>query len=326
MLFISKERLLELYTPITMDSDIAKMFGVHPSTITRARQKYGIPTHPITDATRQRLSLVSKAHCRHTEYQIERIREVKAKRDAMHWVRYIWDEESIAKLRRLYYEDEYTIKQIAKIFGVAPRTVFKVMKQHQFNVIYGTIRGVVKRERREQRKLDFPKVSELYQQGYARADIALKIGHGVTYVKQCLLENGIELRKISETRRLQYKNHIKQPHVVPSGSKHPAWRGGRFIRGKYFIVYAPEQCALHGTKQKYILEHILIWEKYYGRLLPKGWIIHHLNGICTDNRIENLEAMPSHKHFFVLKSMARRIQELEKQLSMVSMKTELSTL
>ena len=43
------------------------------------------------------------------------------------------------------------------------------------------------------------------------------------------------------------------------------------------------------------LEHRYIWEQTYGPI-PKGWVIHHINGVKSDNRRENLIALSRHKH------------------------------
>ncbi len=43
-------------------------------------------------------------------------------------------------------------------------------------------------------------------------------------------------------------------------------------------------------------EHVLIWEAFHKQEVPKGWVVHHKNEIRTDNRIENLEAMPRGDH------------------------------
>lgn len=43
------------------------------------------------------------------------------------------------------------------------------------------------------------------------------------------------------------------------------------------------------------LEHRAVWQRHNG-WLPKGWIVHHINEVKTDNRIENLIGMPSELH------------------------------
>lgn len=46
---------------------------------------------------------------------------------------------------------------------------------------------------------------------------------------------------------------------------------------------------------KNIREHRLVWEKNNGKI-PEGCDVHHLNGIKTDNRIENLELIKHGEH------------------------------
>lgn len=44
------------------------------------------------------------------------------------------------------------------------------------------------------------------------------------------------------------------------------------------------------------LLHRVLYEEYHGVKIPDGYHIHHLNGIKTDNRKENLVMMSSHDH------------------------------
>ena len=92
---------------------------------------------------------------------------------------------------------------------------------------------------------------------------------------------------------------------------HPKWKGGRQESGGYIHIYMPDYPQ---SRNGYIAEHILIWEQAHGKPLPKGWVIHHLNGIKTDNRISNLVALPKYQHNAILAAKAKRIQELEAML------------
>lgn len=70
------------------------------------------------------------------------------------------------------------------------------------------------------------------------------------------------------------------------GEGHPLYKGGTIRDGYKIISY----------KLKPVREHRLIMSNHIGRNLKKNEVVHHINGIKTDNRIENLTLMTFKTH------------------------------
>ena len=92
------------------------------------------------------------------------------------------------------------------------------------------------------------------------------------------------------------------------------WKGGIRYHHGYRFVYNPSHHRSDGT---YVAEHILVWEKAHNKPLPKGYVIHHLNGTKDDNRPENLIALHTQKHFHVLRKKSERITTLEARITLL---------
>lgn len=98
-------------------------------------------------------------------------------------------------------------------------------------------------------------------------------------------------KKISKSMKKWHKNNPGffkgQIRLAIAGKNHPRWKGGRNINDKgYVLKFFPNHPF--ATKAGYIREHRLIMEKCIGCYLKKQEIVHHINGIKTDNRIKNL--------------------------------------
>lgn len=88
--------------------------------------------------------------------------------------------------------------------------------------------------------------------------------------------------------RPKSKEHIEKISGV-NGSN---WKGGRTVSSGYILI--KNRNHPNAQKNGYIYEHRLVMEKHLGRYLNKNEEIHHLNGIKSDNRLENLVLFQSH--------------------------------
>lgn len=110
------------------------------------------------------------------------------------------------------------------------------------------------------------------------------------------------------------------PH--PFGPRACHWKGGRYLNNGYVLVYiAPDNFFYSmGTKKAnrvagaYILEHRLVMAEYLKRCLLPWEVVHHKNGVKTDNRIENLKLL-SASRYHVPDTLAKvKIARLERRI------------
>jgi hypothetical protein len=78
---------------------------------------------------------------------------------------------------------------------------------------------------------------------------------------------------------------------VSSGVHNGNYKGGRYVNIQgYVCIWNP---TVHS---RYELEHRAIMEIHLQRKLTKNEDVHHINGIKTDNRVENLQVMSISDH------------------------------
>jgi len=146
--------------------------------------------------------------------------------------------------------------------------------------------------------LDIELVKIMYKSGMTQKEVAEKLGVQQKAIWRCMKNNGIKSRSCAV--RNQY------------GNKNSYWKGGKTLSDKGYVLI---KCHEHPRAKQcggYVMEHVLIMEKYLGRYL--NWfgpghsdteIVHHINGNKTDNRIENLKLVTFKEHMEIHNAMRK---------------------
>ena len=123
--------------------------------------------------------------------------------------------------------------------------------------------------------------------------VANILGISLSSVYRYLRKFGIETRDsrkgfLGHTHTEATREKISKARKIPGmGHKKKSLDG-------YIMVYFPGHPK--SSKIGYIMEHILKMEKLIGRHLKDDEVVHHINGVKTDNRYGNLMLMKREEH------------------------------
>lgn len=110
---------------------------------------------------------------------------------------------------------------------------------------------------------------------FSQVQVAARFGRSQTVVSGILVAAGISIRGNKA-----------------SGSRHSNWKGGRtkHMSGYWSVnIHKDDPYACMRSETGYVLEHRLVMAKSLGRPLYRHETVHHINGVRTDNRLENLQ-------------------------------------
>ena len=102
------------------------------------------------------------------------------------------------------------------------------------------------------------------------------------------------------------------------GPKNARWKGRYLTRGYVMIALEtlpPDEQArfasmAHATSGRYVQEHRLVMARHLGRPLTVKEVVHHRNGVKSDNRIENLELHDEATHKQEHQAIVRELRQL----------------
>lgn len=128
-------------------------------------------------------------------------------------------------------------------------------------------------------------------------DIGYKKGNNKYFwqaCRECAKERWVALRKGEPVYTRCQDCAQKETARGQRGKQRYRSKGGRVLDGSGYIrrslsFYTTPFQSMMPKSQCYILEHRLVMAEYLGRSLTLDEIVHHKNGIRTDNRLENLE-------------------------------------
>lgn len=112
-----------------------------------------------------------------------------------------------------------------------------------------------------------------------------------------------------------------------TGEQNPRWKGGvRTDKDGYRYLSVPPEhpfiemagrVFIHGKYRYSIVEHRLVMAEHLGRPLLPWELVHHLNGIKGDNRIQNLELLQFKKEHLPSMSVQRLVGDLQARVMLL---------
>lgn len=141
-----------------------------------------------------------------------------------------------------------SIKKCAETLGVAISTMKRILKRNGIEL------------RVQKKDIDYDSMVDMYNSGTQIRDIAEHFNVSKSYIQNKLKERGIDI-SIKYSRRIT------------------TYAG-------YIMILKPDHpyCDSKG----YVREHRLVMEEHLGRYLEPTEVVHHINHVRDDNRIENL--------------------------------------
>lgn len=166
---------------------------------------------------------------------------------------------------------------IAESVGINRKTVTTIVRRNGGAVLsQGAASG--RRPWREFTADEVSAMTDLWQSGRSQTYIALQFNTAQVVVSRVLRAAGIAA--------LEHRSGNR------TGARHSWWKGGVVSApGGYLAELVDPSDSMSPMRRRdgYALQHRLVMARNLGRPLTRHETVHHINGIRTDNRPENLQ-------------------------------------
>lgn len=183
-------------------------------------------------------------------------------------------------------------------------------KRDQWEWIGGKIQTAIPKTAKL--KISKQQVIELYLAGKTEAEIAKELGCAVSTISGRLRRSGIDTRSsrdypVTDAQRQARRINLSggsQPTETSIARQRATCRA-RYADNElglkeyrswngYIRCYFPEHPA--AAADGCVAKHRLVMERALGRLLEPDEVVHHINHVRDDNRLENLQIMTREAH------------------------------
>jgi transposase len=175
------------------------------------------------------------------------------------------------------YNELKSMKKVAERFGVSKKLIMDYMNK------FGLKRNPQKIP------LNVSEIARLFRNGKPIKELAQKYSVSEKTIKSRLWEQGIQTDTYHKGYTIKHNGYV--------------------------LIYKPEHPR--ADKRGYIPEHTLVMEQDIGRYLKPNEVVHHINGIKNDNRIENLKLMTAFQHKSLHSGREKKTVDLQKAHNML---------